>query len=70
MPVEWSRPAAEVKLPSLARFIFSAAFVIFYIFCKTWICMSTIVICVPWLVLDKGLMHIQLRNSGFEKFWM
>ena len=33
-------------------------------FCKTWICMSTIVVCVPWLVLDRGLMHIQLRNSG------
>ena len=26
--------------------------------------MSTIVVCVPWLVLDRDLMHIQLRNSG------
>ena len=32
--MEWSRPAAEVKLPRLARFIFSAAFVIFYIFVR------------------------------------
>ena len=33
-------------------------------FCKTWICMLTIVVCVPWLVLDRGLIHIQLINSG------
>ena len=26
--------------------------------------MSTIVVCVPWLVLDRDLLHIQLRNSG------
>jgi hypothetical protein len=26
--------------------------------------MSTIVVCVPWLILDRDLMHIQLRNSG------
>jgi hypothetical protein len=37
---------------------FSAAFVIFYIFVRR---MSTIVVCVPWLVLDRGLMHIQRR---------
>jgi hypothetical protein len=28
--------------------------------------MSTIVVCVPWLVLDRDLMHIQLRNSGLR----
>jgi hypothetical protein len=26
--------------------------------------MSTIVVCVPWQVLDRDLMYIQLRNSG------
>nr|AAU44249.1 hypothetical protein [Oryza sativa Japonica Group] len=57
-------PAAEVKLPGLARFYLFRCICNLFYFCKTWICMSTIVVCVPWLVLDRDLMHIQLRNSG------
>ena len=57
-------PAAEVKLPGLARFYLFRCICNLFYFCKTWICMSTIVVCVPWLVLDRGLIHIQLRNSG------
>src|SRR5512144_1453928 len=56
--------AAEVKLPGLARFYLFRCICNLFYFCKTWICMSTIVVCVPWLVLDRDLMHIQLRNSG------
>ncbi len=64
-------PAAEVKIPSLARFTFFRCICNLLYFCKTWIYMSTIVVCVPWLVLDRGLMHIKLRNSGilFGNFW-
>ena len=56
--------AAEVKLPGLARFYLFRCICNLFYFCKAWICMSTIVVCVPWLVLDRDLMHIQLRNSG------
>ncbi len=48
----------------LARFYLFRCICNLFYFCKTWICMSTIVVCVPWLVLDRDLMHIQLRNSG------
>ncbi len=57
-------PAAAVKSSGLARFYLFRCICNLLYFCKTWICMSTIVICVPWLVLDRGLLHIKLRNSG------
>ena len=57
-------PAAWVKSSGLARFYLFRCICNLLYFCKTWICMSTIVVCVPWLVLDRDLMHIQLRNSG------
>src|SRR5512142_3078459 len=57
-------PATGVKSSGLARFYLFRCICNLLYFCKTWICMSTIVVCVPWLVLDRGLIHIQLRNSG------